>query len=291
MDFLGRMLFLEHSPATIVRILARTIFDSLRPESIMRAQAVAFLMFLVFFPTLLFLVGAVALLVPGWEELLEDFRQVLPAGSRRAVVESLRLASMKPAQLLWTGGLGMLLLGTQFMSTLTRVFGMIYGRKVTEKFWRGQVRSLAMVLVAVVPWVLVGVSQVFGKWVRGWLVQGWGVDFNSAWQAVSASGYFSLVFLTATIVVATLFHFLTPGRAESWNKVMPGAVLAMLLWWVVSSGFGFYVRNIAFYDALYGGFAATIGLLVWMFLSAWSILVGARFNAELEECGAGESNS
>lgn len=281
--FLGRVLFFERNPAGVIKALGRALWHSLRPDSLFRAQALAYMMFLVFFPALLFLVGAAAWLIPGWEELLDGIRQVLPPGSRRAVVDSLRLASLQPSQFIVTGGLGMLLLGTQFMDTLTRVFGSIYGRKVTERFWLRRLRTLGMVLVTVIPWLAVGVLQVSGRWVRGWLAQELGVDFYAALQIIWTMGYFSLIFLTAMLVVAALYHFLTPGREESWHNVLPGAFLAMVLGYGVSSGFGFYVLNIAFYNAVYGGFAATIGLLVWMFLSALVILIGAQFNANLED--------
>ena len=61
----------------------------------------------------------------------------------------------------------------------------------------------------------------------------------------------------------------------------------MGLWWIVTSAFGFYVRRLAVYSLLYGGFAATIGLLVWMYLSAIVVLIGAQFNAELASIGTG----
>ena len=277
------MLLFQHSPAAVLRAAGKSILRSMRPESMLRAQAVAFLMFLAFFPALLFLVGAVALVIPGWQELLEDFRRVMPPGSRRAVVDSLRLASMNPLQLVLTGALGMAMLGTQLMSSLTRVFGMIYGRTVPRGFWRGQARALGMVLVTVVPWVVVAMLLVFGRAVRGWVMAELGGGFQAPLQALWAAGYHALVFLTAMLVLATLYHFLTPGREEPWLDVMPGAALAILLWWVVSTGFGFYVRYVALYDAFYGGFAAAIGLLIWMFLSALVILIGAQFNTGLED--------
>ena len=51
------------------------------------------------------------------------------------------------------------------------------------------------------------------------------------------------------------------------------------LWWTVDIVFGFYVRKMP-YDVVYGGLAAAIGLLIWMYLTALVILLGAAFNAE-----------
>ncbi len=57
----------------------------------------------------------------------------------------------------------------------------------------------------------------------------------------------------------------------------------MILWWMVTSGFGFYVSRVAIYNVLYGGFAAAIGLLIWMYLSAVVVLIGAQFNYEMAQ--------
>ena len=61
--------------------------------------------------------------------------------------------------------------------------------------------------------------------------------------------------------------------------LFPGAAVATVLWWVVDITFGFYVRKMP-YDAVYGGLAAAIGLLLWMYLTAMVVLVGAAFNVE-----------
>jgi YihY family inner membrane protein len=62
---------------------------------------------------------------------------------------------------------------------------------------------------------------------------------------------------------------------------LPGAFVATLLWWVVNTAFGYYVRKVP-YSIVYGGLAAAIGLAVWMNLSALVVLYGAAFNAVRE---------
>jgi membrane protein len=62
-------------------------------------------------------------------------------------------------------------------------------------------------------------------------------------------------------------------------SLFPGAILSTILWWVVDVVFGFYVRKMP-YDVVYGGLAAAIGLLLWMYLTAVVVLIGAAYNAE-----------
>ena len=52
-----------------------------------------------------------------------------------------------------------------------------------------------------------------------------------------------------------------------------------MLWWVVSIALGFYLRGVP-YSLIYGGLAVTIGLMLWMQLTATILLIGAAYNAE-----------
>ena len=284
-DFWRRVLLLGYSPATIGRSLAGAVFGALRPDPVLRAQAVAFLMFLGFFPALLFLFGVIAWLVPGWQDLLEDFRQVLPPGSRRAVLDSLQDATAQPLRLILTGGGGIFLLGPQLMSALNRVFGFIYERENREGFFLSQARWMGVMIVTLIPWVVLALLLIFGRFAHGWFIDVFGQARSDAFEVVFSLGYYAVIYWTGVLVVASLYHYLTPGDGIAWHNVIPGACFAVATWWIVSVGFGFFVQHIALYNVVYGGFAAAIGLLVWMFLSALVILIGARFNAALLHSG------
>ena len=66
------------------------------------------------------------------------------------------------------------------------------------------------------------------------------------------------------------------------SKVMPGAILATILWMLATLGFGWYVRNITNYNLLYGSVGTSIALLSWMYIIALIGLIGCEFNAEAE---------
>lgn len=66
------------------------------------------------------------------------------------------------------------------------------------------------------------------------------------------------------------------------RRVFPGAALAVGLWLVISWGFGLYVRTLSNYAVFYGSLAAVAVLLVWLWLTSLTILVGAELNAQLE---------
>jgi len=70
------------------------------------------------------------------------------------------------------------------------------------------------------------------------------------------------------------------------RNVLPGAMVATLLWWLVDVLVGVYVRRVP-YGVVYGGLAAVIGLIIWMQLSAVIVFLGAAWNAELADSRTG----
>jgi len=88
------------------------------------------------------------------------------------------------------------------------------------------------------------------------------------------------VSLTGSVgLIALLYHMGTPLR-QSWRRTLPGAVLATLMWFVATLGFGWYVTRYANYSRVYGSLGAGIALLFWLYLISLSVLYGAEFNAE-----------
>jgi membrane protein len=86
----------------------------------------------------------------------------------------------------------------------------------------------------------------------------------------------------------TVIYRVARPREDSLRNVMPGALVATLLWWLVDVVFGFYVRRVP-YSVVYGGLAAVIGLIIWMHLSALIIFLGAAWNAEMADSRKGTS--
>lgn len=61
--------------------------------------------------------------------------------------------------------------------------------------------------------------------------------------------------------------------------VLPGLLLAVVLWYVASRGFMLYLANFGSYNKIYGGIGAFVVLLMWFWFSAYSVLLGAALNA------------
>ena len=88
---------------------------------------------------------------------------------------------------------------------------------------------------------------------------------------VVLAGFFALFFLYA----------LAQDRRRPWRELWPGTVAALVVWVFLSWLYSWYVAHIAHYSQLYGSIGAIIVLLIWLYLSAVVLIMGAEVNGVL----------
>jgi YihY family inner membrane protein len=252
----------------------------------MIAQAIAFNLFLAFFPTLLIAVGLATSPIGGRTslfDLISDLTSFLPPGSQQIVSEF--LVKRGPDAWKWAlvGLGGTLLAGSQVMKLLMEGIHTIYGDRERPGFFARQLRALALLILTIAPLLLAAILGVFGRPLRRWLAMEFGKSASA--EALWAVFFHGIAILLAMIAVTVIYRWARP-KEQSLTSVLPGAMVATLLWWVADISFGFYVRKMP-YGMIYGGLAAVIGLLIWMELSTVIIFLGAAWNAELAESRRG----
>lgn len=98
-------------------------------------------------------------------------------------------------------------------------------------------------------------------------------------EQLIASG---LLLVVGTGFLAGFYRFAVVHPSHVRRRVWPGAVTAVVLWLVVSWVFGFYAVSVSTYAVYYGSLAAVAILLVWLYLTSLSLVVGAEVNVQLE---------
>ncbi|MCJ7781916.1 MAG: YihY/virulence factor BrkB family protein, partial [Acidimicrobiia bacterium] len=88
---------------------------------------------------------------------------------------------------------------------------------------------------------------------------------------------------------AALYRYAPDRDDPEWKWVTPGAVFAVVGWLVVSVGFRFYVARFSSYNETYGALGAILIVLIWLYLSAAVVIVGAEINTEVERQTAHDS--
>jgi len=154
---------------------------------------------------------------------------------------------------------------------------------VTEQrpFLRFQAIGLAMTLVAVLCAILaISVLLLLPPAidVLGLSSHGGGL-IHSAGLAMLIGFFF--------VAIVLLYRF-GPSRPKPPHpRMIPGAVLATILWLIASELLSFYVSRIGSFGATYGSLGAAVGIMLWFYVSAYAVLLGAELNARLEEVNEG----
>jgi membrane protein len=163
-----------------------------------------------------------------------------------------------------------------FVNTITIAYGM--------RDLRGAVRSRLLALwlflgsvaigVVVLPLLVLGPSQL-----KRVLPQ----RARHALSGVIDNGYYPTVVALLLIGLTTLYHLAPPKRVP-WRRGVPGAVLAIVVFLGGSAGLRTYITFIVGHNsAAYGTIAAPIAALLFFFVLAIGVLLGAEFNAAIEQ--------
>lgn len=91
------------------------------------------------------------------------------------------------------------------------------------------------------------------------------------------------------IALAVLYRYAPDRDAPKFRWVGLGAVVATVLWVVASAGLSIYVSNFGSYGKTYGALAGVIVLLLWLYITAFIVLLGAEINSESEQQTAKDS--
>lgn len=92
--------------------------------------------------------------------------------------------------------------------------------------------------------------------------------------------------LSALAALGLVYRFGPSGRSRC-RIATPGAVFALAAWGAASYGLRLYVAATTSYNAVYGSIGAVILLMLWLYLSALTILIGAEIDAEIEQAAGG----
>lgn len=162
------------------------------------------------------------------------------------------------------------------MKSLFEALNVAYDETETRSFaWRIAV-SLAMTLGA----MLVLVLFMFAIAVVPAIIKFMGLEGAAEWLASLLR--WPMILVMAGVALAVLYRFGPSRESAQWRWISPGSILACTGWIAVSILLSWYLANLADYNETYGSLGAIIGLMMWFWLSAMVILVGAELNAELE---------
>ncbi len=271
--------FLRRSRSVLIGALRESVTDRVS----LAAAGCAYFATLALFPAISMLISVYGLAfdVVAVEQQLELLRELLPPPAYSLIDDRVHQ--------LVTGQGGALSIGF-IVSFLFTSWSAAAGTKsvlsalnvaydVTEQrgILKFQFIALTMTLCAITAAVLAIAVLVFLPVAMSFV----GLSSHSA-GLINAFGTIIMVILVG-VSIALLYRF-GPSRQRPPNlHIAPGALLATTLWLIAAFGLSYYVSHIASFGMTYGSLGAVAAVMLWFYMSAYAVLLGAEVNAQLEQ--------
>lgn len=253
------------------------------------AGSVAFASVMALFPAMLAMVSLYGLIADpaDVEQQLASVYAIMPGdvaqllgAQMRAIVGSSQGALSLGVVLALLGALWAAAGGVQALITAINV---AYDEEERRSFLRLKAISLGVTLLGIVAFAV----AVFLVGVLPALLDR--IGLGEVAQRVIDVGRWPALAVLASVGLAALYRYAPCRTKPKWTWVSWGSAIATALWLGVSALFSFYVANFGRYNETYGAIGGVIVLLLWLYLSAYAILLGAEINAEMEHQTAKDS--
>jgi membrane protein len=212
--------------------------------------------------------------------------EIVPPGTEKLIFDRVFAAGLRPFPLLVTAGVVSLWAASGLMLSLMEGFNAVYRVKGDRSLVHKRVVAALLVFCAALPAIGASVMILFGQrsdatllaWLRG-------IPITQPAGGVVVLGQLvrHMVALAGVVFTACVLYVVGPYRKQRIRRVLPGALVATVSWLIATTGFSWYVRNIADYNVMYGSIGAAIALLVWMYVLAVIAITGCAFNAVREK--------
>ncbi|QPG06356.1 YihY/virulence factor BrkB family protein [Salinimonas marina] len=246
------------------------------------AAGVAFYLLLAIFPLLGALISLYGLMVSPAE--LQDHMQLLidvvPSQSRYIIEEQLENLTQKSSSTLsWGFALSLVLSlwsSSKGANALITACNITYSESHGRGFLRGLLArftcTISIIVTIIVALAFITVVPKWISWATG--------DLLSTRQAGWITWPIMLLLFNASL--SALYRYGPHREPAQWRWVTPGSIMATVLWIAASYGFSLYLSEFATYNKTYGSVGGIIILLMWLYLSAYIILLGAETNSAIE---------
>lgn len=254
-----------------------------------RAAELAFYFFLAVFPGLLLLMtvfGFVAGNNPELRNTLFSYAgRTLPPDAlqllQRTIEQTAKAAS---GWKLIVGLLGALWSASAGVSSLMTVLNFAYDVKEKRSYVKSRLVIAVLLTIALAVLMLAALGIVlFGNLAANWAAaHGLGTAPVVLWKVAQ----YPVALFFVVLSFAVLYFYAPDVEQHKWYWITPGAVIGVVLWIIASAGFRIYLHFANTYSATYGSLGAVIILMLWFYITALALLVGAEINAEIEHAAA-----
>lgn len=241
------------------------------------AAAQAYYYLLAIVPLLILLLAILPYLQIEPQRVMDFMGTILPGEVASTFEEQIVSVVTTPSGGLLTFGiLGTLWSASNAVSAFIKATNEAYDVEETRSFFAQKGIAILLTLFMLVAVIIALVLPIFGGAI---------IDMISSFMNLPSQTEIIFQILRWVIsiavmsIVLAIMYKIAPNKHFPFKEVIIGALIATILWQLVSLAFSFYVANFGSYSATYGSLGGLIVLILWFFLTGLILVIGAEINA------------
>jgi membrane protein len=241
----------------------------------------AYFFLLSLFPLLIFLFTLLPYLPIQHQDILGVIRGFAP-NETMVLIEKNLIDIMKHRHggLLSFGVIGTIWSASNGLSAIVSAFNKAYNVKESRSFIVSRGMAVLLTIGMLIVIIVAIVLPVFGKGIGLFLFSqfGFSKQFMILWSTLRW-----LVSAVILFLIFTALYWIAPNIKLKCRSAFPGAGFSTVGWIASSLALSFYVSNFGNYSIAYGSIGAIIVLMIWLYITAFIIILGGEINAFYSE--------
>ena len=270
--------------------LGKRIWSEIQNDDVFgRAAQLSYYFLLALFPLLIFLTSVVGLVIGSESSIQQSLfgylSQVMPPAAFQLIESTIREVTMASnGSKLSFGILAALWAASNGMGAITEALNVAYDVKERRPWWKQRLTAIGLTISLSILIITALVIVLAGSRIADFVAANYalGSVFTLAWKVLQ----WPIVLAAMLFAFAMIYYFAPNVREQKWVWITPGSVLGVVLWLLVSSGFRLYLEYFDSYSKTYGSLGAVIILMLWLYFTGASVLIGGEVNAEIEHAAA-----
>lgn len=265
----------------VKRVVVGTVNDINLNHVFAFAAALSYYFVMAFFPALIALAALMAYLpVPNlFNTIVGTLGRVIPPQSmgliRKIVAD---VISPSRGALLSAGLIGTLWTCSSGFSAMIEALNVAYDVPETRPFWKTRLLAVELIFAVGILVTCAFTFMILGPQFGEFLA-----------NRLGASRIWTVIWPVLRYVLAVTFivfaiqglYYMAPNLKQRFIHILPGAILAVVGWMLLSNGLSIYFHRFAHLNKTYGVLGGGIAFLMWLYWSGFLILVGAELNSEI----------
>ena len=267
-------------------VLRKTVREFTEDQCTDLAAALTYYAILALFPAFIALISLVGLFGQGPSTvttLLDVVEQVGAGSAVSSIEQPLRDLASAPRAAGFAFVIGLLLAlwsASGYVGAFGRAMNRMYEIREGRPIWKLRPQMLLVTVIALVLTAAVALALVLtGPAAKA---VGDAIGIGSTAVLIWNIAKWPVMLAVVALIVAILYYATPNVKQPKFRWISVGAVVAIVVWIVVSALFGFYVSNFSSYNKTYGALAGIVVFLLWLWITNLALLFGAELDSELE---------